>query len=329
MTPRETVQHTFGFNETRPVPYYLPMEDDVIRRVTEYYGNDEWRQRLIPYLYCGHFGFNGIDIGANRKRDSFGVIYEDGNIMHVLEYPLADTPLKAYTWPEPADVADWDALRQTLNNAPESYRCTGFAFGLFERAWLLRGMETVLIDMIDNPAYVEDVLDAILEIHVQVIDYAAAQLDIDAYFGGDDWCDQRGPIMGVDLWQRFFKQRLAAIIDRCHMHSLPFICHSCGNVLPLVDDLLEIGLDGLESLQPEAMDIFELKRKTQGRMILIGGMGVQSTMRFGTPEDVRSQAQRLQQEMGRGGGYVLAPAKTLLPDTPTENAIALIESVLE
>ncbi len=328
MTPRETILQAFSFEEINPVPYHIPMEDDVAQRITAYYGSDEWKQKIVPYLSLFMFGFGGPEIANGRRKDIFGVVYEEGNILHVLEHPLVDGILDSYQWPDPSTVFDWNGLHHLISPATQSYRCAGLAFGLFERAWLLRGMEELLVDMLINPAFVDELLDRILDFHLHTLDCAAEHLNIDAYFSGDDWCDQRGAIMGADLWRRFFKPRLARLIARCHDHGLPFICHSCGNVLPLVDDLLEIGLDGLESLQPEAMDIFELKRKTKGRMILIGGMGVQSTMRFGTPDDVHHQLERLQQEMGNGGGYVLAPAKALLPDTPTENAVALLEAVV-
>ena len=135
--------------------------------------------------------------------------------------------------------------------------------------------------------------------------------------------------MGPDLWRKFFKSRLAKIVNHCHKLGFPYILHSCGNVLPLIDDLLEIGLDGLESLQPEAMDVFLLKRKTEGKMVLIGGLGVQSTLPYATPNEVKLQTKKLIKNLGQGGGYVLAPAKPLMDDVPTSNAVALIESVVD
>jgi uroporphyrinogen decarboxylase len=119
------------------------------------------------------------------------------------------------------------------------------------------------------------------------------------------------------------------LFERCHQVGLPLVLHSCGNLLPLVDDLMEIGLDGLESLQPEAMDLRELRRRTEGRMMLMGGVGVQHLMPFGKPDEVTREVRRLMQEMTRRGGYVLAPAKPLQADTPTANAVALVEAVMD
>lgn len=329
MSPKDLVRRAFRFEETRPVPYNVPMEDSVRERLDRHYGSTAWRRRMVPYFHGTHFGFGETDLGDGRMRDVFGVVSRHGNIMHVLEYPLVEPTLAGYRWPEAETIEDWDALAADLAGREESYRCLGLGFGLFERAWLLRGMEALLVDMVEQPAFVDELLDGILDLHLEVMAVAARRLPLEAYFGGDDWSDQRGPMMGLGLWRRFFKPRLARMIASAHAFGLPYVVHSCGNVLPYVDDLLEIGLDGLESLQPEATDIFTLKRKTAGRMFLIGGLGVQSTMPFGSPDDVRQTVRRLIAEMGQGGGYLLSPAKPLLEDVPTENAAALLEVLWE
>lgn len=95
-------------------------------------------------------------------------------------------------------------------------------------------------------------------------------------------------------------------------------------------DIVEIGLDVLESVQPEArgMNPYDLKREWGEQITFWGGLGSQSTIPFGTPAEIRAEVARLCKEMGREGGYILAPAKALQPETPTENAAAVIESFL-
>jgi uroporphyrinogen decarboxylase len=237
--------------------------------------------------------------------------------------------LRGHDWPELSDLDDWDDLAEEYAAHPDSFRLCGFAMGLFERAWIMRGFENFMMDLVDNSSFVEDLLDGIMEMHLRVMDLITERIPIEGYFGGDDWSDQRGVMMGIENWRRFFKHRLAKMIDHCHGLGYPYILHSCGNVLPLIDDLLEIGLDGLESLQPEAMDVYELKRRTVGKMVLIGGMGVQSTLRFGRPEDIREETKRLIRELGRGGGYVLATAKPMMEDIPVENAAAFVEKAIQ
>lgn len=106
--------------------------------------------------------------------------------------------------------------------------------------------------------------------------------------------------------------------------------HSCGSVAAIVPDLIEIGLDVLESVQPEAADMnpYELKRRFGRDICFWGCLGSQSTIPFGTPASIQAEVARLKREMSRGGGYILAPAKPLQPETPTENAVAIVEAFI-
>jgi uroporphyrinogen decarboxylase len=109
------------------------------------------------------------------------------------------------------------------------------------------------------------------------------------------------------------------------------LTHCCGSIEEILPDLIEIGLDVYQSVQPEAANSnpYDLKRKYGDRMTFWGGLGSQSTIPFGTPEGIRAEVARLCREMGRGGGYILSGSKHLQPETPTENAAAVVEAFLE
>lgn len=330
MTPREIVKAAFRFEPTDEIPYWVSMDGGVAHRVGEHYGTPDWRQgRIKDYVWGGHFGFADKPMENGLFMDAFGVLIQPGNILHIVRAPLDKPSLSGYRWPDVSSLALWDDLAAEIAAHPDLFHIRGLGFGLFERAWLMRGFENFLMDLHEHPDFVEELLDGIMEIHLQTIDLVAKKLKVDAYFGGDDFCDQRGVIMGPQLWRKFFKPRQARIVERCHQVGLPLVLHSCGNLLPLVDDLMEIGLDGLESLQPEAMDLRELRRRTEGRMMLMGGVGVQHLMPFGKPDEITREVRRLMQDMTQRGGYVLAPAKPLQADTPTANAVALVEAVMD
>ena len=106
--------------------------------------------------------------------------------------------------------------------------------------------------------------------------------------------------------------------------------HCCGSVADIMPDIIEIGLDVLESVQPEAagMNPYDLKAAWGDKITFWGGLGSQSTIPFAEPEVVKQEIRHLRNEMGKGGGYILAPAKPLRPETPTENAVAIIEEFL-
>ncbi len=135
-------------------------------------------------------------------------------------------------------------------------------------------------------------------------------------------------MIGPECWRRHLKPRYARIYEAAHAQGKITISHCCGSVADIMPDLIEIGLDVLESVQPEArgMDPYELKKNWGDKIAFWGCLGSQSTIPFGSPAGIRAEVGRLRDRMGEGGGYILAPAKDLQPETPTENAIAALEA---
>jgi uroporphyrinogen decarboxylase len=101
--------------------------------------------------------------------------------------------------------------------------------------------------------------------------------------------------------------------------------HSCGKIEAILDDLIEMGVDVLNPVQPECMDIYRLKDKYGSRITFWGGISTQQTLPYGTPDEVRAEVDRVVTTMSRGGGYITSPAQDLQADVPLENVLALIE----
>ena len=329
MTPRETVQAAFLFKQTRPIPYWLQWDDSLEPQLDQYYGFPAWRKRIVPYMFGRHVGFRLDPLPDGRIREAFGSIVQEGNVLHVEKPVLPEATLAGYQWPDPESLIDWDEVRAEYADRADSFRVCGLAMGLFERSWLMRGFEPLLMDMLSESAFVHKLLDGVCDFHLQMMDRLIERIPMEAYFGGDDWCDQRTVMMGIRLWRQFFKPRLAKLIEHAHSLGKPYVLHSCGNLSPLIDDLMEIGLDALESLQAEAMNVYKAKKKVAGKLVLIGGMGVQRIIPFGSPDEVRAETTRLIDELGQGGGFVLAPSKPLPAGTPVGNAVAFIETALQ
>jgi len=333
MTPRETVLQQIRHHETSPVPYTLDLESVVAERLDTFYGGKSWRQRLTPYLvHCG--GIPTMDkepVDGNRARDKFGSLWRlDLRPFHLEEPALKEPSLDGYAFPTP-EVFKAPGLKENAENAkranPESFSYVNIPWGLWETCWAMRGFENALMDCIDAPRFFEALLDKLTDLYLaHVAECAPAQ--VDAIMFGDDWGDQRSVMVGPERWRRFFKPRYARIYQAVHAQGKIVISHCCGSVAEIMPDIIDIGLDVLESVQPEArgMNPYELKRKWGDKITFWGCLGSQRTIPFGTPEEIRSEVRRLRTEMGKGGGYILAPAKTLQPETPTENAVALVEA---
>jgi uroporphyrinogen decarboxylase len=333
MTPREIILEQIAHRPTDPVPYTLGFEGDVAERITQHYGSDSWRTRLVPYIVsCAGIDRRKQDpLDEGRTRDLFGSIWRiDRRPFHLEEPGLPQPSFDGYHWPAAADFVEPDMVERaqvTLQEQSDSFTTIGVGWGLWESCWGIRGFNNALMDCVAEPDFFAELLDRLTD---QYLDQLALCADIpaDAFMFGDDWGDQRGVMMGPDRWRRFLKPRYARIFEAAHAQGKIVISHCCGSVADIMPDIIEIGLDVLESVQPEArgMNPYELKNKWGDKITFWGCLGSQSTIPFGTPEQIHAEVRRLRREMSQGGGYVLAPAKALQPGTPTANAVAVVEA---
>jgi uroporphyrinogen decarboxylase len=248
----------------------------------------------------------------------------DRDIGVVANCLLPEPRLEGYAFPDPGEKGIFDHVPAFIAENRERFRVGGIGFSLFERAWTMRGMENLLADMYDHPAFVEELLDAIAEYNLALID-RMLEFDLDAIRFGDDWGCQRGVIMGPPLWRRFIKPRLARMYGRVRAGGRKVMIHCCGCVEELFDDLIEIGLNIFNPFQPEVMDTLAVKRKYGDRLAFYGGISIQRLLPYGTPDEIERKVKRLLGELGRRGGYIAAPAHGLPGDIPAENIHAMLE----
>ena len=251
---------------------------------------------------------------------------------HLVEPALEEASLAGYAFPDPDAYfsAEWEeAASKAIADDPERFWVGGIGFGLFERTWTLRGFSDVLMDAAGSPEFYDELVQAVAEHQLQLIKHLL-ELPLDGIMFSDDWGYQKGVLLGPDRWRRFIKPHIAKMYERVHSSGKYTLSHCCGSVVSILPDIIEIGLDVLESVQPEAvgMNPYALKETYGPRITFWGALGSQSTVPFGTPEQIKDEVGRLCREMGRGGGYILAPSKSLQPETPTLNAAAVVESFL-
>jgi len=338
MTPRDLVLEQIRHRETRLVPYTLSFEGDVAERLDAHYGGPQWRERNKTFIDATQIviGDKKEPTGEkDRQRDPYGSIWRtDQRAFHLERPALPEPTLAGYRWPAPETFhanADWiaGARQMCKDKQGQTFLAVWLGWGLFETSWGIRGFENVMMDVAVEPDFYEALLDRIMEQYLVFIDFICTTLpEIDAIFLGDDWGDQRGVMIGPERWRALFKKRYARIYEAIHARGKIVISHSCGSVADIMPDIIDIGLDVLESVQPEAqgMNPYELKKRWGDKIAFWGGLGSQSIIPFGTPQQLRGEIKRLCSEMGRGGGYILAPSKALQPGTPTGNAAAILEA---
>ena len=333
MLPRDTAKLAFQFQQCDEIPFAFNLAPEREQELTDHWGSDAWRDRVRPY-FSGLTGvdnflsLNGLeDLPNGLKRDCFGCVWQMGSTHHLVEAPLKEPSLAGYTLPDVGQYVDQHARPRwtdELDTGTEGFRIIAHSFGLFERAWSLRGFEPFCMDLVDHPAFCEELIETLADWMLDSIDHMLAA-PVDAIMLTDDYADQRGMIFGLERFQRFFKAHWARLFGRIRKAGVYSILHVCGCAAPAVPDLIECGLDCLESVQPEAMDVYALKREYGRDLRLWGGLGSQSTLPFGTAQEVHDEVRRLKTDLGHGGGYVLAPAKSFCDRVPIANIAAYLD----
>ncbi len=199
---------------------------------------------------------------------------------------------------------------------------------LFETAWRLRGLENFLIDLVRRPEWADLLLDR-LTVTVSHHAGALARAGVDILAIDDDVGMPGGLMMSLATWRRFFRDRLAAILDAAR-HVRPdmhFVYHSDGTFDAILDDLVEIGFHAIHPVQPEHMDAVAIRRRFGPRLVLWGTVGRQTTFAFASPGEIREEV-RLRIETLGPGALVLCPAYDIdEPDVPWENIAAFLDAV--
>jgi uroporphyrinogen decarboxylase len=199
---------------------------------------------------------------------------------------------------------------------------------IFEQSWYLRGMKDLLLDIVERPRLAEALLDKVTDICCFIVKrYAEAGVDL--VRTGDDIGTQRGMMIAPEMWRRWLKPRLAKLIASAKAANpkVKVLYDSDGNYDPVIPDLIDVGVDVLAPIQPECNEPARLKREYGDHLSFWGSIGVQSTLPFGTVEEVRKEVRQRMGTIGRGGGLVIAPSHVIPPETPWENVVAFFGAV--
>lgn len=221
-----------------------------------------------------------------------------------------------------------DRIR-ALRDASDHYFLVRLYGSHFEKAYFSRGIENFMADMAADPPFARRLLSLIIEKNLVMLENFLAIPEIDGVLLGSDWGSQRGLLMRPDVWEEMIRPGEQREYDLIHEYAKDVWVHSCGKIDPIIPSLVDMGLDVLNPMQPEAMDIRAIKQRFGDRLTFWGGLSTQQTLPFGTPDDVRAEARDLIDTMGRGGGYIFAAAQGIQGDVPPANIVALLQAARE
>jgi uroporphyrinogen decarboxylase len=354
MTPRERIVAALSHRVPDRTPTYGWFHHEVQRRLKEHYHTDDWDcvlaqlgiegwAGLAPWLDFPGFreratlrpgplpGTPVVWLDERTYEDEWGVRYRLGEGGWYEEWvggPLVDAEtvadIERAALPTTAQIREpEDYAGQVAALKARELFVTGGIANPYLRAWELRGMHNVLADYLINRGLLEALYDRLYELFGEMTK-RMARAGVDMICVTGDIAMQDRIIMGPQSWRAVDKPRLARLIADCRAINpdVFFYIHSDGNVMALMDDLVEIGFNVINPIQPECMDPFEVKRRWGDRITLHGGISLQRTLPFGTPEQVREEVEALIRGCGYDGGLVVFPSNVIQPDTTVENVIA-------
>lgn len=329
MSKRDVVFDVLEGRQPPYVPWNIGLTKEARDTLQAHYGAVELEAALENHFVRlgSDIGFFE-DLGDNRVRDVFGVVWDrsiDKDIGNVEGCVLAEPTLDGYAFPDPLDPRFFEDIPRKITTFGDRFRVFQIGFSLYERAWTLRGIPNLMMDLYDHPAFVFDLLNTIADYNIAQV-REALTYDINAVYFGDDWGMQRGLQMGGPMWRKFIRPVLTRMYGVVQDAGKFVMIHSCGDVDELFDDLIDIGVNCFNPFQPEVMDVDALMRRYRGRLAFHGGLSTQRTLPYGSVDDVRDETRRLL-ALGRAGGYVFAPAHDVEGDVPLENMLAFIEIV--
>ena len=243
--------------------------------------------------------------------------------------------LREFPFPDVSAPYRVDGLAQQVHDLHERGLAAGgnlphLGGELFEAAWRLRGLENFLLDLIERPDWAHFLIDRLTDLARRNA-RALAQAGVDVLALDDDVGMPRTMMIGPHTWREFFKPRLADIIQsaRAIKPDLRVVFHSDGYFEPIVGDLMEIGVNAINPVQPDHMDAAHIRRRFGPSLALWGTIGHQTTWSFATPAEIRQEVKLRIETLGRAG-LILCPAYDIdEPDIPWENIAAFLSAVRE
>ncbi len=268
----------------------------------------------------------GVGWTVSRYETPFGT----GRYTEIVGHPLAeDAAIETYRPPDPERPELYADAERVVRELGGDYFVVGVTVTtVFETAWALRGLERLLVDLLERPELAERILDLPLHYHLAAAKRLAG-LGVDMIWAGDDLGTQQRMLIAPRTWRRFLKPRLARFIAevKAVRPGLKVAYHSDGNVEPIIPDLIDIGVDVLNPLQPRAMDPVRLRREYGRHLCFWGSIDEQHTLPFGSPDDVRREVLDRLRTWGPEGGLILGPTHHVQLDTPMENCHAMVETI--
>lgn len=329
MTPKENLLEVLKFGTSEYIPYYsnTPMREigHALFLETHHEKGHRWHDvngdaldNLSASLCAGMSG---------RWKDIWGVGWQISS-QDYCPYPISHpierlNDVDEYRLPDPMQSGILAKAADNQSHRERYLICGWHDWGVFCLGWLLVGMENFMRSVLSDPPAVRSLLRRIGDFHVEIA-RQYVESGVEMAMVADDYGSQHSLMISPDQWREFIRPELSRIIQVYKNAGCFFYLHSCGHIMELVDDFIELGVDVLNPIQARANDLSEIRAQTLGKITLHGGIDTQYVMMRGTPAEVREETKRCLLMLGKNGGYLCAPDQ-LMP-FPAENINAFVKT---
>lgn len=357
MNSKERIQTVFNHKEADRVPVTCWYTPEVRRKLEEryhrknsgsgsFFGRDE---SLDLELFLGSdviclakgiptIHYRDFEPGKNTYLTEWGLLMKkvpyktpdgEGYYTEIIDYPFRDkNNFSKFTFPDPNDV-DFEKDIGIIEKYGKDYYISALVgSSTWEGFTYLRGIENALIDLVTDKDFASEVMDLINNYHI-TLGKKYVKLGVDSIFLSDDVGSERAMLMSPELFREIIKPKLGFFISEMKKENknIKVIWHSDGYIWDIIDDLVEIGVDVLNPIQPECMNVVKIKRRWGKKLSMWGSISNQWTLPFGSKKDVENEVIDRIKFCAPGGGLLIAPTHLLQVDVPLENIEALFNSV--
>ncbi|HOD93401.1 MAG TPA: uroporphyrinogen decarboxylase family protein [Clostridia bacterium] len=319
------IKDAIAHKETKKIPFLL----QITRKANEKYGEkllDDYCTKEVMQVYKKNMISRCDAIYLSIGNHALGVSAPWWSWYDSQEFYLSSDP-PPYM-PKTKGTGSYSDYEQYTKFLKENFGCyiTVFIWGShFEKAYFARGIENFLADMACEKEFSMNLLNTIIRKNMVMLENLITNEYIDGVLLGSDWGSQKSLLMSPVLWREMIKPGEKKEYDLIHTYKKDVWVHSCGNVRQILPDLCDMGVDVLNPIQPECMDIYEIKESFGDKLAFWGGISTQRTLPYGTVTQVRAEAEKVITRMSSKGGYIAAPAQEIQDDVPYENITALID----
>ncbi len=355
MTSKERFLVALEHKEPDRVPTFTHLTPQIAEKLGKkmnlpWEPEDSWLSTRISHTeILLKLGNDAIGIGATRAKnastrqqkdrtlvDEFGFVYKRvGLYDEIVKRPLAHaetlTNVEKFSMPDPLAPGRWNLAEEQIKRYGKQFALIGdLEATIFELSWNLVGLEKFLMDLVQEKPYVFALMDKVLNYNLTG-GKKMVELGIDMIWTGDDFGTQKGMMISPAFWRRIFKPRMYNIFKQLKgiNPKIKVAYHSCGSILPIIPDLIEIGVEVLNPIQPQAegMNLGKFKKEFGDKLAFFGGVDEQKVLPFGTTKEVEEEVKLRIAQAGKGGGFIIAPSHNIQPDTPLENIYTYFKAI--